>query len=374
MAATGHGATPRQLATVSLPLEMVCTLSLLHRAVPESHFDPWLVETRDKLSPSLRETLDLLHGFSGRLLYYMEEPVLAFRPLDADRADASFETFVAFLLTVPAAEYQAMVERAVARVHADLGLAAPAIDRADADSWRAALEPCLTTATMDEALDLATHPARLKRLTIDLFTGVWEEGFGEEYEATLPTLRDAARLADPFLRREFGEAFYALTGQKPPDELVARLPDVTRIGYCPSDYLGSDISFILAPPDLVVDYGAPEFLERVATGATPTLHGTNPAAFSDGALLEISRALADPTRLRILQFLAEGERYAQEIVLHVGIAQSAVSRHLSQLERAGLIGVSPRKGQKFYSVQVETLDSLAVTFTEKASRMRRPSG
>ena len=80
-----RAATPRQVATVSLPLEMVCTLSLLHRAVPESHFDPWLVETRDKLSPPLRETLDLLHGFSGGLLYYVEEPVLAFRPLDPDR-------------------------------------------------------------------------------------------------------------------------------------------------------------------------------------------------------------------------------------------------------------------------------------------------
>jgi len=261
-------------------------------------------------------------------------------------------------------------ERALRRVHADLGLPPPTLDRADAATWRAALEPCLTTATMDEALAVVMDPPRLKRLTIDLFTGVWEEGFGEEYLATLPELRDAARLAEPYLGRDFGDAFYALTGQKPTDELMERLPEIARIGYCPSDYLGSDISYILVPPDLVVDYGAPEFLERVATGATPTLQGSNPAALSDGALLEISRALADPTRLRILQFLSGGERYAQEIVAHVGIAQSAVSRHLSQLERAGLIGVSPRRGQKFYSVQVETLHALSVTFSEKASAMR----
>jgi ArsR family transcriptional regulator len=55
---------------------------------------------------------------------------------------------------------------------------------------------------------------------------------------------------------------------------------------------------------------------------------------SEAALLELARAMADPTRLRILRFLADGERYAQEIVGHLGIAQSAVSRHLSQMERA----------------------------------------
>ncbi|MGI9253769.1 MAG: hypothetical protein ACR2J8_08480, partial [Thermomicrobiales bacterium] len=63
---------PVQTVAVSVPLDVVCVLSRLHRAVPESHFAPWLVDTREKLSPELRENLDVLHGFSGERLYYVE--------------------------------------------------------------------------------------------------------------------------------------------------------------------------------------------------------------------------------------------------------------------------------------------------------------
>ncbi|MFM9105453.1 MAG: ArsR/SmtB family transcription factor [Chloroflexota bacterium] len=359
---------PGQEAIVSIPLDVVCVLSLLHRAVPESHFAPWLVETRQRLSPGLRENLDLLHGFSGERLYYVEEPALAFRPLDPDRAGASFETFVAFLLTQPAAAYLEMAERAIARALADLGLPAPALDPLDR-AWRAAVSQVLTTATLDETAALLSDPAALKRRTIDLFTGVWEEGYGEEFDATRGLLEEACRLARQQVRRPFREAFMILTGQKPPSALTRRLPDIGKVAFCPSDYLGSDISYILAPPLLVVDFGAPEFILR-ATASEAAPPPPSAPGFSEGGLLEIARALADPTRLRILGYLTGGERYAQEIVSHAGIAQSAISRHLSQLERAGLIQVSPRRGQKFYSVNAEALDFLALTFRTRAEEVR----
>ena len=58
----------RITTAVSLPLNLVSILSLLYRAVPGSELDPWLIATRRALLPALKETLDLLHGFSGRLL------------------------------------------------------------------------------------------------------------------------------------------------------------------------------------------------------------------------------------------------------------------------------------------------------------------
>ena len=131
MADAGSAAVLRQTPAVSLPLDLVCVLSLLHRAVPESHFDPWLTETRARLPTAVRDNLDLLHGFSGRQLYYPEEPAMRFRPLEPDRADASFETFIAFLLTLPPAEYLGMVESALRRTHHDLGLAFAPIDPGD---------------------------------------------------------------------------------------------------------------------------------------------------------------------------------------------------------------------------------------------------
>ncbi|MCC6313596.1 MAG: winged helix-turn-helix transcriptional regulator [Thermomicrobiales bacterium] len=363
----------RLTTTVSLPLDLVSVLSLLHRAVPESHFDPWLVETRARLSPELRENLDLLHGFSGRLYYYVEEPVMRFRPLDPDRADASFETFVAFLLTLPAAHYQDMVASALTRVHQDLGLPAPQIDRADSASWRVALEPALTVATMGEVLALVMDPPALKKRTINLFVDVWEAGYRDDYEAHLPELQEAARLGQQVLGRDALHAFIALTDQQPPPALARRLGEVRRVAFCPSAHLGAFISYVLYPPDLVVDFGASEFIARAAEEADHPPEPTPPGALTDAALLEIVRALADPNRLRILAMLADGEQYAQEIVGRLGIAQSAVSRHLAQLERAGLIGVAPRGGSKYYSVNADALEALAVTFAARRASLRTRS-
>ncbi|HET7093205.1 MAG TPA: ArsR family transcriptional regulator, partial [Thermomicrobiales bacterium] len=80
----------RMATAVSLPLDLVSILSLLYRAVPGSGFDPWLIATRKALPADLRADLDLLHGFSGRLLYYPEEPVMRFEPLRSDRHGATF--------------------------------------------------------------------------------------------------------------------------------------------------------------------------------------------------------------------------------------------------------------------------------------------
>ncbi|KWX04796.1 ArsR family transcriptional regulator [Carbonactinospora thermoautotrophica] len=62
------------------------------------------------------------------------------------------------------------------------------------------------------------------------------------------------------------------------------------------------------------------------------------------------RALADPTRLRLLEFILAGERTSAECVAHVGISQPRVSVHLSCLVDCGYV-VARRDGRKLrYSV------------------------
>ncbi len=57
------------------------------------------------------------------------------------------------------------------------------------------------------------------------------------------------------------------------------------------------------------------------------------------------RALADPTRRRILELLAERDRTAGEIAEHFPIAFASVSHHLGVLKEAGLVA-SEREGQR----------------------------
>ena len=80
----------------------------------------------------------------------------------------------------------------------------------------------------------------------------------------------------------------------------------------------------------------------------------------------ISLRTCDANRLRILDLLGGGELYAQEIVGRLGIAQSAVSRHLSQLERAGLVRVEPRRGMKYYAIDRQQLEILADSIRMRA--------
>ncbi len=361
---------------VSIPLDMISVMSLLYRAVPGSGLDRWLIAARRALSKQLQDDLDLLHGFSGRLLYYMEEPIMRFEPLRDDRLDASIDDLLAFLEDLPASDYREMAIRAFDRVHQDLGtgLATPSLDEESA--WYRYVEPGMTTADADDVVPLILDPLNLKIRTIRLIRGVWESVYRDEYVLRRDELADAERIARVEAARGFGMAFAALTGNRLPSTLAAGLNQVAHITFCPSAHIGAFVSYVSYPPDLVVFFSAQHVLHGedvaiepgvtfAAAGAGQPL-GDDVGSLTGEALLETLRALGDPNRLRILDLLASGQLYAQEIVGRLGIAQSAVSRHLSQLERAGLVQVEPRRGMKYYAIDRTQLLSLADTLQARA--------
>jgi DNA-binding transcriptional ArsR family regulator len=359
---------------VSLPLDLVSVLSLLYRAVPGSGLDPWLIEARVGLPDAVRADLELLHGFSGRLLYYPEEPVMRFEPLRPDRQDAGFDDLIAFMRALPATDYLEMVEHALQRVYADREMRWR--PPADEEAWRRTLLAAITTAKMDDVMALVADPAELKRRTIAMYEGVWNAVYREARDAEAPLLREAAKRGAAFGDRGFAEAYAALTGQRVPEVLDRPPPTFTRVAFCPSAHLGEFVSYIAYEPDLVVFFAAPQLLDRsqgrdavgsLSIGETPT-----PAPAPN--LLEAARALADPTRLRMLDLLLEGELYAQEIVGRLGVAQSAVSRHLGQLERAGIVTVDLRRGSKYYAVNPDRLEAIAAALTTRATSAREQRG
>ncbi len=354
---------------VSLPLDLVSVMSLLYRAVPGSGLDPWLVSTRRSLPEELRQDLDLLHGFSGRLLYYMEEPVMRFEPTGPDRIDAGIENLLGFLEGLAPDEFQGMAVNAVERVHRDLGTGLKAPPIQDTAAWRMFLQAGLTTASIDDAMAVVADATELKRRTIALIQGIWDSAYAEEWAARLPELQEAAGLATQMAGRSFGTAFADLTGNRVPSTLAAAWNDVEAVTFCPSYHIRSFVSYVIYRPVLVVFFGAPELIAR----SRPQLFGIESqrpvesvealrrrgGKITSDELLDGLRALGDANRLRIVDLLAGGELYAQEIVGRLGIAQSAVSRHLALLERAGLVKVRPRGGMKYYAVDCGRLDALA---------------
>jgi len=66
--------------------------------------------------------------------------------------------------------------------------------------------------------------------------------------------------------------------------------------------------------------------------------------------LKIMKALSDETRLKIVEFLLDGEKCVCEIFPHVKRTQSTTSIQLGKLEKSGILK-SRREGKKiFYSI------------------------
>lgn len=69
-------------------------------------------------------------------------------------------------------------------------------------------------------------------------------------------------------------------------------------------------------------------------------------------------ALADPTRLRIVELLAEGEHSAGEIAAEFSTTRPGVSRHLRVLREHGLVTVRSAGQRRLYSLDPAPLSEL----------------
>lgn len=77
---------------------------------------------------------------------------------------------------------------------------------------------------------------------------------------------------------------------------------------------------------------------------------------------EAFKALADPTRRRVLELLRGGDLTAGEIADHFDMTKPSLSHHLSALKNAGLVDAE-RDGQNIiYSLNTSVLQDLMSWF------------
>lgn len=80
--------------------------------------------------------------------------------------------------------------------------------------------------------------------------------------------------------------------------------------------------------------------------------------------IKITKALSDPTRVRILGLLFEGELCVCNIVEVMGLAQPTISRHLKQCTDAGLTTSRKAGGWTHYRLATDSTDKHIITFLE----------
>jgi ArsR family transcriptional regulator len=82
---------------------------------------------------------------------------------------------------------------------------------------------------------------------------------------------------------------------------------------------------------------------------------------------EIFKALGHPTRLKIISYLAEGEKCVKDIWQELGIPQPTVSQHINILKEAGIISFRKEGVKTCYKIEMPTVVKIVKLLQKEVS-------
>lgn len=83
-----------------------------------------------------------------------------------------------------------------------------------------------------------------------------------------------------------------------------------------------------------------------------------PLMLTNEQILKLStkfKILSEPSRLKILRSLFDGEKCVTEIINHTGLMQANVSKQLKLLENEGIVSCRPNGLLRFYKITDKTV-------------------
>ncbi len=344
---------PEEHVALAVSPLLECVLSLHVLLGPKHHalHHEWVRRMRG-LDPALRRELEAL-GF----VYRRQIP--DFLSPRADDAPESFDQELTRLRSLPPELLLAGLGRplydhggAGAGVFLQNGVRKVMLERADTEGGESARMA---------ALLLLDRPAEFADRLADAIERFWQEAFAADW----------GRI-EPLLGRSILEAgrLLAAVGIWP---VLGRLPAHCRVDLerqelqidLPHEHavvVSAENPLVLSPsvfvwPHLRVNCDPPWPLALVY--AAPALVREAEPRIPPAELLQILRALADDTRLRVLRLIAERPRTTQELEPLVGLSRAGLSKSLQRLAEAGLI-VPRREGYYVvYALAPERIDALS---------------
>jgi DNA-binding transcriptional ArsR family regulator len=116
-----------------------------------------------------------------------------------------------------------------------------------------------------------------------------------------------------------------------------------------------------------------DFLENgraiVLFGARPATMSAIPGGALPDGLLKALKALADPTRLKILHYIAQEPHTPSKLAKRLRLRAPTVTHHLSELRLAGLVNMTMEGQEKKYTARFEALQA---TFTILQEFLKMP--
>jgi ArsR family transcriptional regulator len=200
------------------------------------------------------------------------------------------------------------------------------------------------------AYEYVIDPAALKQLLTGHIRWFWKNHLQAEWNRVRPMLEESAKafnqidlsgktrleLVQFITGKEFDETKWIHEG-KNAKELV----------FIPNAHIGPYIRATKVEDTLYIYFGA--HLPEGSDIYLPELDRTE--------LVSRLSALADDTRLHILQMIAEnGEMRSQEIMEAINLSQPSVSRYLSQLTATGYLQERRESGAKVYILNRDRIE------------------
>lgn len=339
-----------EIVSVSIALEpafnVVNSLMLLSHPEERSGFSSWVLQTEAQLPPELSRNNRLIFNLVGHTV----EPT------------ESWPNFLAYVDHLAAVDAEKLRDKAIEWMHHHEMEGIAPLDKdtllSDREAYRRYMEQVHTQKWEKESpLDadyyydahaLLNDPVALKALLVNHMHQMWDTVMKAEWERTLPMLQESV---DAFQQLDYAqmtalEAVRVVTGR----DFRGIWEDWGKeLVFIPSPHIGpyvtrfdnmdSRTSWIL--------FGA-----RLPEGARVS----SPALSRSELLVRLS-ALADDTRLQILELLTVHEELcAQDVIEMLDLSQSAASRHLRQLTATGYLVERRREVAKCYSLNPQRVD------------------
>ena len=195
-----------------------------------------------------------------------------------------------------------------------------------------------------KAYEYVIDPPAMKILIVEHLRWFWDEHLAQEWAHTEPLLQECVNAFRNVNLNNMSRLEMAryITGQDLNEEKWERyLGETERVIFMPNPHIGPYLTMMHYSNTMLLVFGARQ--PEDASIRIPELDRAD--------IVARMSALADDTRLRILQMIAErGELRSQEIMEEVELSQPSVSRYLTQLTATGYLQERRVNGSKAYAL------------------------
>jgi DNA-binding transcriptional ArsR family regulator len=339
----GPGAEPRLVWDIGTAYDFFMSLEVLHQPEQYGLRPSWAAGVRSRLPPAERKMLEDLQHFLWLPLHWIStlpEPkdaaaaLWALRQIPAEQRPLqminSYET--------PPALYAVLQKVAQNR----------AWDDGDLEIFRSVLSEYKKGHLVKDLvvyLDWFSRPEEMGELYLSALQAYYQGFFAEEEKRIAPVLRDGLVEAQE------------LAARLPLEELIAELSQGVHFERA---FTAREIVFIpgywntplVIFPEIGIDRMAFLF------GVRPLDMSLIPGEPVPDALLRVLKALADPTRLRILRYLSQETLTPAQLSRKLRLRAPTVTHHLQTLRLAGLVNISiESENEKGYTSRLDAVNA-----------------